>query len=135
MWQKIKSGFANFMAGRHGNDQLGVALVITGLALYLASSFIRVAAVSAVLSYLGLACYIYAVFRMFSRNNSARIRENEWYLNLGTSIKQFFTRVKNFRKYKYFKCPECRARLRLPRKVGEVNVTCAKCRHQFRQKA
>ena len=43
--------------------------------------------------------------------------------------------LKNMRKYKYFKCPECHARLRLPRKVGEVTVTCGKCHHAFKQKA
>ena len=51
------------------------------------------------------------------------------------SVRQFINRVKNLRKYKYFKCPECHARLRLPRKVGEVTVTCGKCRHAFKQKA
>jgi transcription elongation factor Elf1 len=39
------------------------------------------------------------------------------------------------KKYKYFKCPECKSWLRLPRGVGEVTVTCGKCRHAFKQKA
>ena len=51
------------------------------------------------------------------------------------SVRQFIVRLKNIRKYKYFKCPQCHARLRLPRKVGEVTVTCGKCRHAFKQKA
>ena len=70
---------------------------------------------------------------------SKRFAENQKYLNFRrnfkSNISQFFVRLKNIRKYRYFRCPECKARLRLPRKVGEVTVTCGKCRHQFRQKA
>lgn len=135
MWQKIKTGLANFMRGRHGADQFSTATLITGLVFTLLSSITGVG----ILSLLGFLLYIYTIFRMFSRNNAKRISENEKYLritgNAKSETKQFFTRLKNFRKFKYFRCPECNARLRLPRKVGEVNVTCGKCRHQFKMKA
>ena len=76
---------------------------------------------------------------MFSRNDAKRSAENAAYLkftrNFKTNAKQFFARVKNARRFKYFRCPECKSRLRLPRKVGEVTVTCGKCHHQFKQKA
>ena len=72
-------------------------------------------------------------------NNAKRTAENAKYLdftrNFRTNFSQFFVRLKNMKKYKYFRCPECKARLRLPRKVGEVTVTCGKCHHQFKQKA
>lgn len=135
MWQKIKNALANFMRGRHGSDQLSLATLIAGLVLTLLSSITGIR----ILSLLGFVLYIYTIFRMFSRNNEKRYAENEKYLritrNFKSETKQFFARVKNFRKYKYFRCPECNARLRLPRKVGEVNVTCGKCRHQFKMKA
>ena len=76
---------------------------------------------------------------MFSRNIEKRYAENAKFLSLWhngkSNVKQFFNRVKNMRKYKYFKCPQCHSRLRLPRKVGEVTVTCGKCHHAFKQKA
>ena len=76
---------------------------------------------------------------MFSRNEVKRSEENmrwvKFWTELKTNVKQFFVRLKNIRKYRYFKCPQCKARLRLPRKVGEVTVTCGKCHHQFKQKA
>lgn len=134
MWQKFKNGMYRFMSGRNGSDQLGLALLIAGIVLSLLSSIVGLG----ILSYLGLAVYIWAIFRMFSRNLSKRRAENEKYLNFSRNFKsnvsQFFVRLKNSRKYKYFRCPECKARLRLPRKVGEVTVTCGKCRHQFKQK-
>ena len=40
----------------------------------------------------------------------------------------------NLRKYKYFKCPSA-TRCCILRKVGEVTVTCGKCKHSFKKKA
>ena len=135
MWQKFKDALRRFMYGRHGSDQLSSALLITGIVLSLISSLAGIM----VFYYIGMAAYFYAIFRMFSRNNAKRIAENHKYLsirqNLKANVSQFFVRLKNIRKFRYFRCPECKARLRLPRKVGEVTVTCGKCRHQFRQKA
>lgn len=135
MWQKFKAGLANFMAGRNGSDQLGLALLIAGIVLSLLSNLSGLG----ILSLLGLVLYIWAIFRMFSRNVAKRRAENEKYMNFRRNFKsnvsQFFVRLKNGKKFKYFRCPECKARLRLPRKVGEVTVTCGKCRHQFKQKA
>lgn len=135
MWQKLKNSFRSFMIGRHGSDQLSFALLIAGIVLSLVSSLTGIL----IFYYLGLAGYIWSIFRMFSRNNAKRSAENYKYLEIRRNIKsgtsQFFARLKNIKKYRYFRCPECKARLRLPRKVGEVTVTCGKCRHQFRQKA
>ncbi|MBQ8505997.1 MAG: hypothetical protein IJ466_00960 [Clostridia bacterium] len=125
----------NFMAGRNGSDQLGMALILGGLVLVVLASITNLV----IIHYLGLALYVYALFRMFSRNVAKRRAENEKYMNFRrnykTNISQFFARMKNSKQFKYFRCPECKARLRLPRKVGEVTVTCGKCRHQFKQKA
>ena len=135
IWQKIKAGFIKFMAGRHGTDELSLALLIFGLVASVFSSFTG----AALLSLLGMAAYIWSLFRLFSRNNEKRYAENQKYLEMKKKFtegtKQFFVRLKNSRQYKYFKCPQCHSRLRLPRKVGEVTVTCGKCKHAFKQKA
>lgn len=135
MWQKFKAAMANYMAGRNGSDQLGLALLLAGIVLSLIASITGIG----ILSYLGLAVYFWAIFRMFSRNIAKRRAENEQYMNFRRNFKsnlsQFFVRMKNSGKYKYFRCPQCKARLRLPRKVGEVTVTCGKCKNQFKKKA
>lgn len=135
MWQKIKTSFRNFMIGRHGSDQLSFALLLGGIILSLLTSITGIG----IFYYIGLAAYIWAIYRMFSKNRVKRAAENQKYLNIRTNLKtnfsQFFARLKNAKKYRYFRCPECKTRLRLPRKVGEVTVTCSKCRHQFRKKA
>lgn len=133
--QKLKDGIRRFMTGRRGTDELSLALLVAGIVLSMLSSITRIG-----LFYLiGLVAYGFSIFRMFSRNLQKRYAENAKFLTFWhgwrSNLKQFVNRVKNLRKYKYFKCPECHARLRLPRKVGEVTVTCGKCRHAFKQKA
>lgn len=134
-WQRILAGAQRLMLGRNGADEFSLALLIAGLAL----SFLGSAFGLAILDLVGMAAYIYALFRMFSRNVNRRAAENHRFLSLYTrardSVKQFFVRLKNMRSYKYFKCPQCHARLKLPRKVGEVTITCGKCKHSFKQKA
>ncbi len=133
--QKIRAGLQKFMAGRRGADELSMALLILGVVLSLLSSVLH----SGLLYLLSLAVYIFALFRMFSRNIERRYAENAAFLKLwrgnSSSVRQFFNRLKNMKKYKYFKCPECKSRLRLPRGVGEVTVTCGKCHHAFKEKA
>lgn len=135
MWQKIKNGFRSFMSGRYGTDQLGLTLLICGVVLSLISGIAGLK----ILYYLGLAMYIWELVRMFSRNVEKRRGENQKFMelrrNFKTNVRQFFVRLKNSRQYKYFRCPQCRSRLRLPRKVGEVTVTCSKCQNKFKQKA
>lgn len=135
VFQKIKVGFQKFMVGRYGSDELSLVLLVVGIVLSMLSSIFRLG----LLHLLSLAIYVFALFRMFSRNTGKRRAENAKFVGAWhgciSSIKQFINRMKNMRKYKYFKCPECHSRLRLPRKVGEVTVTCGKCHHAFKQKA
>ena len=52
-----------------------------------------------------------------------------------TRLSQARVRFQKRKEFKYFKCPQCKSILRLPRGVGEVTVTCGKCRHSFTHKA
>ncbi len=134
-WQKIKAGLVRFMEGRHGADNLGMFTLFTGLILSLLGTFTRLG----LLSFLGLALYVVTIFRMFSRNREARVKENRKYLELTggwkTKTTQFFRRCKNRKDYKYFKCPHCKALIRMKRGSGEKTITCVRCGHQFNAKA
>ena len=72
MWQNMKNGFRRFMQGRYGGDQLSRAQLIAGLVCYLLALISRVT----LFSYIGLALYFWALFRMFSRNVEKRGEEN-----------------------------------------------------------
>ena len=132
---KLRMWISSFMQGRHGPDQFGIFTLIAGLVLSLLSSFIGLP----VLGLAGTALYIYTLFRLFSRNQNKRIAENQKYIaltaNTKTKARQFVLRQKNRKDYKYFRCPQCKVLLRMKRGTGEKEITCAKCGHQFTQKA
>lgn len=133
--ERVKRFMDQITAGRRGADQLSLALLVLGLFLSMLTSVTRIG-----LFYLiGLVAYGFSIYRMFSRKIEKRYAENMKFLKLWngwrSSLRQFVNRMKNMRQYKYYKCPQCRAWLRLPRKVGEVTVTCGNCHSTFKQKA
>ena len=132
---KIKQALARFFQGRRGIDQLGVATMLIGLIL----SFLDGIFSTGVLTLLGMAAYIVTIYRMLSRDLNRRSQENlrftTWWYKTKTSATQAFTRLKNVRKYKYFRCPGCKAYLRLPRGAGSGTITCSKCGRSFHAKA
>lgn len=144
-WQKIKQTLRSFMAGRNGADPFSLALLWGGLLLYVLGSIFG-SIQSAFFQLLGLlfnlagfAFYLFCVFRMFSRNVEKRRAENRRYVSLmekkRTESRQAKVRFQNRKKYKYFKCPGCKAWLRLPRGSGVVTVTCSRCHTSFTQKS
>ena len=135
MWTRIKMAMARFMQGRNGVDNLGYHALWAGLIISLVDTLIGLG----ILGLLGTALYIYAIFRMFSRNVEKRQEENRRYVhftnNWQKEVKQFFLRLKGTKEYKYFRCPACKNRLRLRRGCGEKHITCPVCKHQFDQRA
>jgi type II secretory pathway component PulF len=123
------------MSGRYGNDNLNRFLsVFAALALVLSAWTGRAAFYSLALFALAL-----GTFRAFSRNAGGRSRENYAYLRLrGETAKRFSAARERFRRrktHRFYKCPACRALLRVPKGAGKINVTCPKCRASFRKKA
>ena len=60
------------------------------------------------------------------------------FLRVLNPVKNWFKSAnQNFKahqEYKYFKCPNCKQKLRAPRGRGKIQVTCQRCRHQFIKK-
>ena len=145
-WQKIKQAFRSFMYGRNGADHLSMALLWTGLICYLLGGIVGSIAVSVIFPILGIllniagfAAYMFSLFRVFSRNVDKRRAENRRYVTMmekkKTQRRQAKVRFQNRKTYKYFKCPGCKAWLRLTRGKGVVTVTCSRCHTSFTQKA
>ena len=80
---KLKMWIARFMEGRHGPDQFGIFTLIAGLVLSILSGFFSLP----LLGLFGTGLYIYTLFRLFSRNRSKRIAENQKYLSLSSEAK------------------------------------------------
>lgn len=132
---KIREWLTRLMQGRNGVDNLGAWALWAGVIVNLLDSFMG----TGLLSLLGMALYVYAIWRIFSRNVYKRAEENRRFVafttGLSTKAKQFFLRLKNSKAYKYFKCPQCKVLIRLKRGCGEKQITCSKCGCQFSQRA
>lgn len=126
--QKWAYKFSQWMQGRYGNDELNKLMLISGTVCFVLSIFkyFRIFYIFAVLL-LFFACY-----RCYSKNVYARQRERAAYLRIRGSFTDYWVlrkRMWNDRKtHKYFKCPQCSARLRVPKNRGKIEVTCPKCR-------
>ena len=127
MFRRIGDSFRNFMLGRYGSDRLGTVLVGCGIVLMLLSSLLGGRYLWA--SWLTPIAYVpfgFCIFRMYSRNLTARKRENDKFL-------AFFRRLKD-REHRYYRCPRCRQSVRVPRGRGKINIRCPKCNTHFIKK-
>ena len=130
-FDKIRSSFASFMAGRYGADQLGMTMLWTALILSIVGSFSRVG----LLTLMADALLLLMFWRMLSKDRLKRQHENQTYLQktygARKAVTEWINRVKNGKKYRYFTCPQCKKRLRVPRGVGNITITCKGCGNKF----
>lgn len=127
----MREKMMNFMRGRYGFDRFTNFLMGFACVIIFINIFIR----SNVVNLLGLAVFIYAYYRIFSKNISKRSAENTWYLNKTYGIRRFFLKGKDQarirRTHHIYKCPKCGQKMKVPRGRGKIEVTCPKCRYEF----
>ena len=126
-----------FMYGRYGGDDLSKALLVLSFILIIIARFLPKSLSSLIA--IGYIPTLVCVFRIFSRNIFKRRQENYKYLKIKNSVviwsKQKLNRVKDSKTHKYFKCPDCKQKLRVPRGKGKISVTCPKCKKTFKGKS
>jgi len=115
------------MIGRYGPDHLGIAMVILSFILSLLYAFIGYIP----LLYLSYFVFGLTIFRMLSRNVIRRRAENDKFIRywwpVRMKIKNLIQKIKDKLKYKYYKCPSCKTKLRVPKGKGKIKITCPKC--------
>ncbi len=127
---------SSFLYGRYGMDSLGKFQIIMCFVLAVLSIFIRDLTASVILSTVQTANLAFIIFRVFSRNYSARAAENTAYLKMANFFKRKFRNIKmrlsdiNYRRYRT--CPNCKAISRLPIKRGRHKVKCPACKTEFK---
>lgn len=143
------NGFTRFalwlnkaMAGRHGGDAFSVALLVLYGVVLLFSSIFR----NPLLFLLAVAVLIWCLWRMLSRNQERRWKENAWFLGWWNPIWQKlrgistrFHQAQDYATmkardrgvYRYYKCPKCGNKLRVPKGKGKISITCPVCRTEF----
>ena len=123
--------FKKFFAGRYGGDQLSMALIILSLLLTIIGQLTRFPLLVFV-SYVPLGI---SLFRILSKNISKRSMENYKFAIFMSPIyskyKNFQNRLKDRKTHRFFKCPNCKTKLRLPKGKGKIIITCPKCKTKF----
>ena len=123
---KLSMDLRSFMAGRYGTDRLNMVILCAGLFCSLLSVWIHKVPLNLIFWALSYGLMIWAIFRTLSRNTYKRYQENRKFL-------QFITRLKD-RQNRYFDCPKCRQRVRVPRGKGKISITCPRCGEKFIRK-
>ena len=124
--ENMRKATARFMEGRYGTDKLNIFLLRTSLIMMVVDMFLPSGLLKLIFWALPMGLMIYSLIRSFSRNIYRRYEENRKYLQLLDMIKD--------RQHRYFDCPKCRQRVRVPRGKGKISITCPKCREKFIKK-
>ncbi|MDU7337913.1 MAG: hypothetical protein E7L17_07355 [Clostridium sp.] len=127
--------FRRAMYGRYGGDQLMVGSLILYMLLIMLSRLINFYPLTLV-AYL---IFGWSMFRILSRNLPRRYAENQLFLKYWNKVTAWFHSkqkyVQDHKVYRYFKCPKCTTRLRVPKGRGKIEVTCPVCKAQFIRKS
>ena len=131
----MRERFRRFMAGRYGNDALNQFLSILSIVLLLIAILTRVN----LFTWVGMGLLIWCYFRMFSRNIPKRTEENYKFYTLKQQLEAKGRGLKgqwaNRKLYHYYRCPQCRQKLRVPRGRGRIQISCPRCGTQFIKKS
>ena len=135
---KIKDWLQRFLYGRNGSDELARSYSVAAVAGLVASLIVgafRLQITAFILECIALIFIILSFLRIFSRNLEKRRRENAAFLalrgRLFGGLSSLKTRLSQRRNYRFFKCPKCRAVLRVPRGKGRIVIKCRCCGEEF----
>lgn len=127
----VSRKFAFWMYGRNGMDSLNMFIAVVALVLSVLSNFRPFY----ILSPLSTFCIIVFIVRFVSKNLQKRREENAKYLQIKN---KFLGKIPTYKKmwqdrntHKYFKCPNCKTTLRLPKGRGKIEITCPKCQNKI----
>ncbi len=124
------------MIGRYGMDELSVALIFVSIVLMVVSYFpkVRFLYIPAIL------ILFWSYFRCFSRNIVKRSRERDVFMRCKGKLQNILwirllkRKIKDRKHYKYYRCPGCKALIRVPKGKGRIAITCTRCRHEIIRK-
>ena len=133
----MKQRFAKFMYGRYGMDDLSKFLSYVGLAVLIVSMFLP-QSVKTFAFLLAVLLVSLTYFRSFSKNIEKRRAENVKYLQRKRRVTDALSlrreMWKQRKSFKFFKCPSCKAVLRVPKDKGKLRIVCKKCGTAFEKK-
>lgn len=135
MMYRLNTKTQQFMVGRYGTDEFGRFLSTLILVCLVLSIITR----WGIFYWGGLLLVVYSYFRMFSRNIPKRYAENQKYLTTRYKTVAKWGLMKKHlaesKTHRFFKCPQCKQKVRVPKGRGKICITCPKCRKEFIKKS
>lgn len=127
----MKNKLIRFMHGRYGNDLLNKHMLYASIAIALLSIVFNVR----FMNFIALILLVLVYVRAFSKKRYKRASENQRYVLMISPMRKKVARLKSKKHSKYLKCPNCKSEMKVPRKKGNITVTCPQCRHKFDAKS
>lgn len=131
----MKEKVREFMAGRYGMDQLGRFTMGVGAGSLILYMFVH----WRILYFITLFCLIWYYYRALSRDRNRRYEENLKFLQLKNRVLGRFQSTKihmeERKVYRFYTCPSCSQKIRVPKGHGKISITCPKCRTEFIRKS
>ena len=118
-------------------DGLSCGLLFLSILINVLTAVIPVGAVQR-LNAVGLIPILICILRFFSHNRARRERENERFLKIMRPLFEYFDRKSEEREqariFRFFNCPACSQKIRVPKGKGKIEITCPKCGNKFIKK-
>lgn len=131
----MKEKVQRFMTGRYGFDELSKAYLVLTVVLLAVSMFVK----SRIPYVIALVLLAWCYYRAFSRNITKRQQEIQRFRDFRyqsmVKFQSFKRRQAQKKIYRFYKCPQCRQRVRVPKGKGRICITCPKCRTEFIKKS
>lgn len=122
------------MQGRYGTDDYTKFLIVVSLIFILLENITSYSFFSVI----GLGLLVYGYFRVLSKNPPKRWRENQSYLKQKRKVINRISKLnwtwKQRKQYRFYKCPSCKQKVRVPKGKNKINITCPSCSTQFIKK-
>ena len=132
MLQRFSDSMRRLMFGRCGLDELNMFLLLTSVVLCLIGLLLSrisplLALIGSIVTLLSYGLLFWYLFRSFSRNLEKRARENLRFLTMKSRLTD--------RQNRYYRCPNCKQTVRVPRGRGKICIKCPKCSEKFIRKS
>lgn len=132
--RKLRRELQRFMIGRYGSDMLNTVILYALFVILILNLFFR----STLLNWIYAIGLILYFLRFFSKNRVKRKRENQLFMRGIKPLRSRFQLMKHQlsdRNHKYYLCPQCNTKVRIPSGHGKVAITCPSCRHEFTKRS
>lgn len=130
MMEKLRS----IMLGRAGLDALSIALAILFLVIATFGQMFN----NVFVRWISLIPLAFCVARSFSRNIGKRSGENDKFLLLWQGVLSWGRgiggRFRDSGTYRFYACPKCGQKMRVPKGRGKVEITCPRCKNMIIRK-